>query len=176
MSNRINELMDEMGLTYKDVEYFTGIDSTWVYRLAKEDRELRKPLIDKLVNFFEVTADYLLGYSDNSILYHYYITNFNDRTKSKTQVYCPPLSNSLFTTYIYIPRIKLALNKKRFQWFKEDNIADSLDKEGHYYREIRFEKLPIKKQVEILQKELTIEENKKVNEYIKEVLHDREKK
>ena len=39
MSNRINELMDEMGLTYKDVEYFTGIDSTWVYRLAKEDRE-----------------------------------------------------------------------------------------------------------------------------------------
>lgn len=62
--NRLRELRDEAGLTLRQEERMTGIDHSVLSLLEKGTRPFRSTHIEALTNFYDVTSDYLLGYSD----------------------------------------------------------------------------------------------------------------
>lgn len=59
--NNIKLLRDELTLTTRDIEEYTGICYSVVNLLETEKRPMREKHIQAFASFFNVTSDYLLG-------------------------------------------------------------------------------------------------------------------
>ena len=65
MDDRLKELRLAMGLTQKQVAEKLELSTRAYSHYEQGDREPSLDLIKKLCRFFDVSADYLLGLSDN---------------------------------------------------------------------------------------------------------------
>ena len=64
MAKRLNELRKEKGLAQKDVAEYLGITKSAYGFYEQNRREPSPETIKKLADYFEVSADYLLGRTD----------------------------------------------------------------------------------------------------------------
>lgn len=62
--NRLRELRKDVGLTLSEVAEQLGTHNTAISKYELEQRQLTPALIAKFCAFYHVTADYLLGLSD----------------------------------------------------------------------------------------------------------------
>jgi len=74
--NRIKQLRKEANITLRKLGEYTSVSPTVLTYLNNDKRAIRQVHIEKLCSFFNVTADYLLGKSDNG--YIVYLENEND--------------------------------------------------------------------------------------------------
>lgn len=65
MNERIKELMQEKGLNHKEVAEYLNVTVRTVYRYEDGTREPSISVLIKLCDLFEVSADYLIGRTDN---------------------------------------------------------------------------------------------------------------
>ena len=61
---RIKELREEKNLTQKQLADILGTKQQYLSRIEREQGGLSVELIIKICTYFKVTADYLLGMSD----------------------------------------------------------------------------------------------------------------
>lgn len=62
--SRLRELLDEKEITQKELSSRIGVSEVTVSRYLSGDRTPRTDVINSISNFFNVSADYLLGNSD----------------------------------------------------------------------------------------------------------------
>lgn len=62
--NRIKELRNQRKLSGPKLASMLNISAQYLYDLEKGERRLNDELIRKLMDIFEVSADYILGYDD----------------------------------------------------------------------------------------------------------------
>ena len=67
MKNRIDELKREAGLSYRQLGEKINMTFSTIAQLASGKQTLRQHHIERLCSFFNCTADYLLGKSDDGI-------------------------------------------------------------------------------------------------------------
>ena len=65
MNERIKELRQEKGLKLKDIANYLNVTVRTVSRYEEGTREPSISVLIKLCDLFEVTADYLIGRTDN---------------------------------------------------------------------------------------------------------------
>lgn len=65
--NRLKELRTKANLTLRDVENIVGIRNATLSAIENNKQPFREIHVLKLTSFFDVTSDYLLGYSNNGI-------------------------------------------------------------------------------------------------------------
>ncbi len=65
MKERIKELRIEKGLKLKDVAEYLNLNVRTVYRYEDGTREPSISILIKLCDLFDVSADYLIGRTDN---------------------------------------------------------------------------------------------------------------
>ena len=65
--NRLKELREKSGLRLRELERYLDIDNSALCLIENGKRPLREIHVLKITNFFDVTSDYLLGYSDEGI-------------------------------------------------------------------------------------------------------------
>ena len=63
MGNRIKELRKEKSITQKELSEIIGLAHNTISAYESGQRDMSTDTIDKICNYFEVTADYLLGRS-----------------------------------------------------------------------------------------------------------------
>lgn len=68
--NNLRKLRKSLHLTTRDLAKYTGIVYSTITLLEKGKRLFRQVHIDKLTDFFNVTADYLLGKNNVGIYVH----------------------------------------------------------------------------------------------------------
>ena len=73
--NRIKELREERGLTIRKLAELLNINNQNISRYENEQRDISTELLKVFASFFEVSIDYLLGYS----CYYIYL-KYNDIT------------------------------------------------------------------------------------------------
>ena len=71
--NRIKELREERGLTIRKLAELLNINNQNISRYENEQRDISTELLKVFASFFEVSIDYLLGYS----CYYIYL-KYND--------------------------------------------------------------------------------------------------
>ena len=64
MTNRVKQLRMERGLTLRELSNQTGIDHSHISKIERGDVGISENTIKLFADFFEVTSDYLLGFSD----------------------------------------------------------------------------------------------------------------
>lgn len=64
-AERLNDLQYQRGFERRDVFAATGISKTAYHRYVTGEREPTMAALVALADFFNVSADYLLGRSDN---------------------------------------------------------------------------------------------------------------
>lgn len=62
--NRLRELLDEKEITQKELSLRIGVSEVTVSRYLSGDRTPRTDVVNSISNFFNVSADYILGNSD----------------------------------------------------------------------------------------------------------------
>ncbi len=72
--NRLKELRESAGLTMRGMGKLIPISRTVLSFLESEQRPFRERHIEVLTNFFQVTTDYLRGYSDYGLLVYFFDT------------------------------------------------------------------------------------------------------
>lgn len=77
-NNRLRYLRTSHGITLRSLSEYTGIQFSTIGFLEKGQRPFRQVHIDKLISFFNVTADYLLGRSETGL---YVYPQFGDETE-----------------------------------------------------------------------------------------------
>lgn len=69
IANRLKELRNSKELTQKDIAIAVGINERTYRRYEAGDMDPSATTIIKLSDFFDISADYLLGRTDNSKMY-----------------------------------------------------------------------------------------------------------
>ena len=64
LGKRLKELRKEKGLTQKEVANILGIHSVTYLHYEKDEREPPLKILAEMATFFGVSADYLLGLTD----------------------------------------------------------------------------------------------------------------
>lgn len=67
--DRLKFLREQRGLTQKDLADRLHISESQIFRYEKDEIEPRADAVVKIAEFFNVTADYLLGMSDEQGVY-----------------------------------------------------------------------------------------------------------
>ncbi|HHK0187005.1 TPA: helix-turn-helix domain-containing protein, partial [Streptococcus pyogenes] len=63
--NRLKELRKEKKASQKEIADFLGISEKTISRWENSENTIKSDKAQKLADFFEVSAKYLLGYSDD---------------------------------------------------------------------------------------------------------------
>lgn len=64
LGERLKELRQERGLSQRELAAVFGLNSVTYLHYEKEQRQPPLELLFKFASYFDVTIDYLLGYSD----------------------------------------------------------------------------------------------------------------
>ena len=74
--NRIKELREERKLSFRTMEISSGINFMNINRYENGSRDMSTEILKKLSDYFEVTIDYLSGYSDYCLYALYELGNY----------------------------------------------------------------------------------------------------
>ena len=113
--NRLKTLREEREYSVRGLDNKIGIDFNSIFRYENETRDPNTTTLKKFADFFEVTIDYLLSYSDCFI----YCSYENDNFKFK-------IRDDYYTE----------LKKKNFIFFKDDKRFINLNKLFHIDKKI----------------------------------------
>ena len=69
--NRLKELREERNLSLRDLENIIGVNYSTIRNYEQEFRDISTDMLKKFADFYEVTIDYLLGYSGYYIYVNY---------------------------------------------------------------------------------------------------------
>jgi transcriptional regulator with XRE-family HTH domain len=64
MSNRIDELRQQKGLTWEQLAFDLNMSKAVIWRFGKGIREIKQSDLEILCKYFNVSPGYLLGYTD----------------------------------------------------------------------------------------------------------------
>ena len=71
MENRLQRLMKDASITYRELSKYVDIDYSALSKIAKNKYDLSTKQINSLVDFFSCTSDFLLYISKNGIFVSY---------------------------------------------------------------------------------------------------------
>lgn len=79
--DRLKQLRESEGLSQEELAIQLGISEPQIWRYEKGESSPRADILTRLANFFGVSADYMLGISDNPV-----VSLLGDLTAKETAV------------------------------------------------------------------------------------------